>query len=72
MGDSATLFFKRFNAMLDVRGLTLDGVTTDGWPWYPEPLAEVFGEIQHQQRRFHVFNGLNKVSSRQSHKFESN
>ena len=30
------------------RGLTLQGITTDGSALYPEPIAEVFGEIPHQ------------------------
>jgi len=55
-----TAFFKRFKAMLDARDLTLHGVTTDGSPLYPEPLADVFGEIQHQQCRFHVIKEINK------------
>jgi len=58
--DDMTVFFKRFKAMLDARGLRLHGVTTDGSPLYPEPLAEVFGEIQHQQCRFHVIKEINK------------
>ena len=55
-----TAFFKRFKAMLDARDLMLHGVTTDGSPLYPEPIADVFGEIQHQQCRFHVIKEINK------------
>ena len=58
--EDMTAFFKRFKAMLDARDLTLHGVTTDGSPLYPEPLADVFGEIQHQQCRFHVIKEINK------------
>ncbi|MBA7701780.1 hypothetical protein ES703_110526 [subsurface metagenome] len=46
--------------MLDARDLTLHGVTTDGSPLYPEPIADVFGEIQHQQCQFHVIKEINK------------
>lgn len=58
--EDMTAFFKRFKAMLETRGLTLLGVTTDGSPLYPEPLANVFGEIQHQQCQFHVIKEINK------------
>lgn len=58
--EDMTAFFKRFKAMLDARDLPLHGVTTDGSPLYPEPLADVFGEIQHQQCRFHVIKEINK------------
>ena len=37
--------FVRFKAALDVRGLMLQGITTDGAPLYPEPLAKVFGAV---------------------------
>jgi Transposase len=37
-----------------VRGLTLQGVTTDGSALYPEPIATVFGEVPHQVCTFHV------------------
>ena len=58
--EDMTAFFKRFKTMLETRGLTLLGVTTDGSPLYPEPLAKVFGEIQHQQCQFHVIKEINK------------
>lgn len=58
--EDMTAFFKRFKAMLDARDLMLHGVTTDGSPLYPEPIADVFGEIQHQQCRFHVIKEINK------------
>ena len=58
--EDMTAFFKRFKSMLDARDLMLHGVTTDGSPLYPEPIADVFGEIQHQQCRFHVIKEINK------------
>jgi hypothetical protein len=53
-------FFRRFKQMLDDRGLTLKGITTDGSPLYPEPIAEVFGEVAHQSCQFHVIREINK------------
>jgi predicted DNA binding protein len=53
-------FFRRFKQMLDDRGLTLKGITTDGSPLYPEPIAEVFGGIEHQSCQFHVIKEINK------------
>ncbi len=45
--EDMTRFFRRFKDMLDTRELTLLGVTTDGSALYPDPLADVFGQIQH-------------------------
>ena len=57
--EDMTRFFRRFKDMLDTRDLTLLGVTTDGSALYPDPLAEVFGQIQHQQCQFHVIKEIN-------------
>jgi len=54
-------FFHRFRMALRLRGLVLQGVTTDGSPLYPEPLHEVFGDIQHQVCEFHVIKELTKA-----------
>jgi hypothetical protein len=54
-------FFRRFQAALDARGLTLKGITTDGSALYPEPIAEVFGEIPHQVCTFHVLHEITKA-----------
>ena len=54
-------FFRRFHAALIVRGLTLQGVTTDGSPLYPETVAEVFGPVEHQVCQFHVLAELTKA-----------
>jgi hypothetical protein len=51
-------FFHRFRMALRLRGLRLQGVTTDGSPLYPEPLREVFGQIPHQICEFHVIKEL--------------
>jgi hypothetical protein len=56
-----TRFFQRFRAALDQRGLSLKGITTDGSPLYPKPIAAVFGPIPHQVCEFHVIAELNKA-----------
>ena len=53
-------FFRRFGKELERRGLTLLGVTTDGSPLYPEPLALVFPGADHQVCEFHVLKEINK------------
>ena len=58
--DDMLLFFRRFRAELDRRGLTLRGVTTDGSPLYPEPLAGVFPGVAHQVCEFHVLKEINR------------
>jgi hypothetical protein len=50
--------FRRFRAELDSRGLILRGVTTDGSPLYPAPIANVFGRVPHQVCEFHVIKEL--------------
>jgi hypothetical protein len=59
--EDITSFFKRFKQILDARGLTLKGITTDGSPLYPEPIAAVFGKIQHQICQFHVLKEITKA-----------
>lgn len=54
-------FFRRFKRMLDARDLTVKGITTDGSPLYPEPIAEVFGDVEHQSCQFHVIKEINKA-----------
>ena len=56
-----TRFFQRFRAALDQRGLSLKGITTDGSPLYPTPIAQVFGPVRHQLCEFHVIAELNKA-----------
>ena len=58
--DDMLRFFHRFRAELDRRGLTLRGVTTDGSPLYPEPLAGVFPGVAHQVCQFHVLKEINR------------
>ena len=45
---------------LDQRALTLRGVTTDGSPLYPEPLALIFPGVSHQVCEFHILKEINK------------
>ena len=59
--DDIRRFFRRFQAILDARGLRLAGITTDGSPLYPVPIAEVFGEIPHQICEFHTIAELTKA-----------
>lgn len=54
-------FFRRFKAILDVRGLTLAGITTDASQLYPVPITEVFGEISHQICEFHTIAELTRA-----------
>jgi hypothetical protein len=54
-------FFGRFHAALKTRGLTLQGITTDGSALYPEPIATVFGQVPHQLCTFHVLKEVTKA-----------
>jgi hypothetical protein len=47
-------FLRRLQTALAARDLTLRGITTDGSPLYPTPLAEVFSGVPHQLCQFHV------------------
>ena len=53
-------FFRRFRKELEQRNLELLGVTTDGSPLYPEPLALIFPGVGHQVCQFHVLKEINK------------
>ena len=59
--EDITKFFTRFQEALKARGLILRGVTTDGSPLYPTPIAKVFGAVAHQVCQFHVIAELNKA-----------
>src|SRR5262245_23478905 len=56
-----TAFFRRFHSALEARGLTVAGITTDGSPLYPGPIAEVFGAVPHQVCTFHVLREITKA-----------
>lgn len=53
-------FFERFQAVLVAKGLTVRGITTDAWPLYPLPIAQVFGNVPHQICQFHVVAEITK------------
>ena len=54
-------FFRRFRQALEARGLTVQGITTDGSTLYPEPIAAVFGAVPHQVCQFHILHEVNKA-----------
>jgi hypothetical protein len=53
-------FFRRFRTELDARAMTLLGVTTDGSPLYPEPLALLFPGVAHQLCEFHILKEITR------------
>jgi hypothetical protein len=59
--DDIRLFLRDFRAHLEVRGLTVTGITTDGSNLYPVPLAELFPGIPHQVCTFHVLKELTQA-----------
>src|SRR5712691_4676717 len=65
-------FLRRFKAALQQRGLTLQGVTTDGSPLYPEPLQVVFDSVPHQICEFHIIKELTKAILRAIAKVRKN
>ena len=60
--EDMTRFFRRFKSALNARGLSLAGITTDGSPLYPVPIADVFGQVPHQLCEFHVIAELTKAA----------
>ena len=54
-------FLADFKARLDVRGLAVRGVTTDGSELYPEPLKELWPDVPHQVCEFHVIKEITKA-----------
>jgi len=59
--DDIRAFLRRLQTALAARGLTLLGMTTDGSPLYPTPLAEVFSGVPHQLCQFHVIQDIVKA-----------
>jgi hypothetical protein len=41
--------------------LSLQGITTDGSELYPQPISEVFGQVEHRVCRFHILAELNQA-----------
>jgi hypothetical protein len=59
--DDIREFFTAFCDALQVRELTLQGITTDGSPLYPEPIAAIFPGVRHQLCKFHVIAEITKA-----------
>jgi hypothetical protein len=59
--DDVREFFSAFRAALEVRGLVLQGITTDGSSLYPVPIAEIFPGVRHQVCEFHVLAEITKA-----------
>jgi len=59
--DDIREFFSAFRAALETRGLVLRGITTDGSPLYPLPIAEIFLGVPHQVCEFHVLAEITKA-----------
>ena len=59
--EDITRFFQRFADILNARGLTLRGITTDGSPLYPGPIAQVFAPVPHPVCEFHMIAELTKA-----------
>ena len=54
-------FLGEFKAQLETRQLQVKGITTDGSPLYPKPLAELWPNVRHQLCEFHVIKEITKA-----------
>ena len=54
-------FFRRFQNTLQVRHLTVQGITTDGSALYPAAIQAVWGDLPHQICEFHILQDLNQA-----------
>jgi len=54
-------FLAEFQGRLQARQLAVLGITTDGSPLYPKPLAELWPEARHQVCEFHVLKEILKA-----------
>ena len=59
--DDIREFFTAFRDALNVRNLVLQGITTDGSPLYPGPIATIFPGVRHQVCEFHVLAEITKA-----------
>jgi hypothetical protein len=59
--DDIREFFTAFRDALNIRGLLLQGITTDGSPLYPGPIAAIFPGVRHQVCEFHVLAEITKA-----------
>lgn len=58
--EAVLAFFRRFQDLLPVRHLTVQGITTDGSPLYPPAIQAVWGAIPHQSCTFHFLRKVNE------------
>ena len=54
-------FLGDFKVQLETRQLQVKGITTDGSPLYPKPLAELWPDVRHQLCEFHVLKEITKA-----------
>jgi len=54
-------FLGAFKGQLESRQLQVKGITTDGSPLYPRPLAELWPDVRHQLCEFHVLKEITKA-----------
>lgn len=54
-------FLGDFKVQLEARQLRVQGITTDGSPLYPKPLAELWPNARHQLCEFHVIKEITKA-----------
>ena len=59
--DDIREFFTAFRDALHIRKLVLRGITTDGSPLYPGPIAAIFPGVRHQVCEFHVIAEITKA-----------
>ena len=59
--DDIREFLTAFRDTLEVRGLVLRGITTDGSPLYPGPIGAIFPGARHQVCEFHVIAEITKA-----------
>src|SRR3990172_4642197 len=59
--DDMIAFFRRFQAVLQARALTVRGITTDGSALYPAAIQAVFGAVPHQICQFHMLKDLSQA-----------
>jgi hypothetical protein len=55
------LFLARLHDRIRARGHTILGITTDGSPLYPQPIALALGAVPHQVCEFHILKELTKA-----------
>ena len=54
-------FLERLRQAVAAHGGVIRGITTDASPLYPQPIAQVFGQLPHQVCEFHILKELTKA-----------